>query len=83
MSRFFKSAAFPIIIVVVLAFFAQRLILSNGTETQAQDLERPRTKADEGKITYIKTNTECELGQVQHRSREEADHEIGIPSRPS
>ena len=26
MSRFFKSAAFPIIIVVVLAFFAQKLI---------------------------------------------------------
>ena len=26
MSRFFKSAAFPILIVVVLAFFAQQLI---------------------------------------------------------
>ena len=26
MSRFFKSAAFPILIVVVLAFFAQKLI---------------------------------------------------------
>ena len=26
MSRFFKSAAFPIIIVIVLAFFASRLI---------------------------------------------------------
>ncbi|MEA2286300.1 MAG: cell division protease FtsH, partial [Solirubrobacteraceae bacterium] len=33
MSRFFKSAAFPILIVVVLAFFAQRLI-SPGTEKQ-------------------------------------------------
>ena len=31
MSRFFKSAAFPILIVVVLAFFAQRLI-SPGTQ---------------------------------------------------
>ena len=30
MSRFFKSAAFPILIVVVLAFFAQKLI-SPGT----------------------------------------------------
>src|SRR3712207_1080590 len=29
MSRFFKSAAFPILIVVVLAFFAQRLISPN------------------------------------------------------
>src|SRR3954464_11474697 len=31
MSRFFKSAAFPILIVVVLAFFAQKLI-STGDE---------------------------------------------------
>ena len=30
MSRFFKSAAFPILIVVVLAFFAQKLIGSNS-----------------------------------------------------
>ena len=30
MSRFFKSAAFPIIIVIVLAFFASRLI--SGSE---------------------------------------------------
>src|SRR5258708_23632458 len=33
MSRFFKSAAFPILIVVVLAFFAQKLI-GNSSHTQ-------------------------------------------------
>ncbi|MEY2532668.1 MAG: cell division protease FtsH, partial [bacterium] len=33
MSRFFKSAAFPILIVVVLAFFAQKLI---SPDTQEQ-----------------------------------------------
>src|ERR1051326_7539047 len=33
MSRFFKSAAFPILIVVVLAFFAQKLI---GTSSKTQ-----------------------------------------------
>src|SRR3954464_13622393 len=33
MSRFFKSAAFPILIVVVLAFFAQKLI-SPGEQKQ-------------------------------------------------
>src|SRR3954468_12934272 len=31
MSRFFKSAAFPILIVVVLAFFAQKLISPGDT----------------------------------------------------
>ena len=33
MSRFFKSAAFPILIVVVLAFFAQKLIGSSTSKT--------------------------------------------------
>jgi cell division protease FtsH len=33
MSRFFKSAAFPILIVVVLAFFAQKLIGGTGSNT--------------------------------------------------
>src|ERR687895_26513 len=32
MSRFFKSAAFPILIVVVLAFFAQKLISPNNQQ---------------------------------------------------
>jgi cell division protease FtsH len=32
MRRFFRSAAFPILIVIVLAFFAQRLISPNKTE---------------------------------------------------
>ena len=32
MSRFFKSAAFPILIVVVLAFFAQKLISTGDTK---------------------------------------------------
>jgi len=40
MSRFFKSAAFPILIVVVLAFFAQKLIgnSSHGTPQTFGDL---------------------------------------------
>ena len=33
MSRFFKSAAFPILIVVVLAFFAQKLIGNSSHST--------------------------------------------------
>src|SRR5947209_17616145 len=40
MSRFFKNAAFPILIVVVLAFFAQKLIgnSSHGTRYTFGDL---------------------------------------------
>jgi cell division protease FtsH len=43
--RFFKSAAFPILLVVILAFVAQRVI-SPGTSTEApsySDLTNPKT----------------------------------------
>ncbi|HWE33762.1 MAG TPA: ATP-dependent zinc metalloprotease FtsH [Solirubrobacteraceae bacterium] len=46
MSRFFKSAAFPILIVIVLAFFAQKLIGSTNktpTPTFSQMLQYLRT----------------------------------------
>jgi cell division protease FtsH len=47
MSRFFKSAAFPILIVVLLAFFAQKLI-SDGNQkappTYGQFIEQLHTK---------------------------------------
>ena len=33
MRRFFRSAAFPILIVIVLAFFAQRLISGPSSDT--------------------------------------------------
>src|ERR1700722_9469239 len=41
MSRFFKSAAFPILIVVVLAFFAQKLIggTTHGAQYTFNDLQ--------------------------------------------
>jgi len=79
-SRFFKSAAFPIIIVVVLAFFAQRLILSNGTETQPKTWNDLVTKADEGKITYIKTNIESNSVKYSTDPEKKQITEIGIPS---
>jgi len=47
MSRFFKSAAFPILIVVVLAFFAQKLISTGDQKAPptygqfVQQLQRP------------------------------------------
>ena len=51
MSRFFKSAAFPILIVVVLAFFAQKLIGSSSNEpsytfgNSAQQLDNGQVKS--------------------------------------
>ena len=56
MSRFFKSAAFPIIIVVVLAFFAQKLILERGQQRQAGDLVRLRPEGRDQEVTCFKSD---------------------------
>ena len=45
MSKFFKSAAFPILIVVVLAFFAQKLI-SPGDRTPDPNYSEFLTQVD-------------------------------------
>src|SRR3954454_3828704 len=53
MSRFFKSAAFPILIVVVLAFFAQKLISPSSPtrETSYADFEQQLAAGDIAKAT--------------------------------
>ncbi|MHB1468383.1 MAG: ATP-dependent zinc metalloprotease FtsH [Solirubrobacteraceae bacterium] len=44
MSRFFKSAAFPILIVIVLAFFASKLIASSGSKQPSRTYQTFVTK---------------------------------------
>src|ERR687896_379000 len=56
MSRFFKSAAFPILIVVVLAFFAQKLI-SPGDRTPEPNYSQFLTQVDEGRVQNVTLNT--------------------------
>src|ERR671936_781943 len=56
MSRFFKSAAFPILIVVVLAFFAQKLI-SPGTHTHSPNYSGFLTQIDNGQVKSVTINT--------------------------
>ncbi len=52
MSRFFKSAAFPILIVVVLAFFAQKLI-GNSSHTQKQTFGNLLTQIQSGQVKTL------------------------------
>jgi cell division protease FtsH len=54
--RFFRSAAFPILIVVVLAFFAQRLI-SPGSGHETPDYNDFISKVDQGQIDSVTWNT--------------------------
>jgi cell division protease FtsH len=55
-SRFFKSAAFPILIVVVLAFFAQKLI-SPGTQEQDKTYSQFLTQIENGDVKKATLNT--------------------------
>ena len=52
MSRFFKSAAFPILIVVVLAFFAQKLI-GNSSHSQKQTFGNLLSQLDSGQVKSL------------------------------
>jgi cell division protease FtsH len=56
MSRFFKNAAFPILIVVVLAFFAQRLI-SPGEDKPKPTYGDFLTQVQNGDIKSVTLNT--------------------------
>ena len=56
MSRFFKSAAFPIIIVVVLAFFAQKLILEGGSSAKPATWSDFVSKVDDQQVTCFKSD---------------------------
>ncbi len=66
MSRFFKSAAFPILIVVVLAFFAQKLI---GSSTH-----QPR-------YTYGDLIQGLNAHQVQSLSVHESDNIVNLTTK--
>ena len=67
MSRFFKSALFPILIVVVLAFFAQRLIIGPGSP--------------EPKQTYSDFVSELSAGQVSSVDVRTKDNTIAVKLR--
>src|SRR5688500_7432170 len=56
MSRFFKSAAFPILIVIVLAFFASKLISDSGESTKPQFAQFMQ-QVEDGKVQAVVLRT--------------------------
>src|SRR5215212_1277456 len=77
MSRFFKSAAFPILIVVVLAFFAQRLIdPSEKGPTYDYSSFRSDLTSDNVKSAVIKTKDNTLV--VTLKDPPKAQHELGF-----
>ncbi len=76
MSRFLKSAAFPILIVIVLAFFAQRLI-SPGPEEQPPSYGDFITQLDRGDIKKVDVRTKDNVLVVTPREGKGKKYETG------
>src|SRR3712207_2918089 len=75
MSRFFKSAAFPILIVVVLAFFAQRLISPND-EPRTPDFPQFLAQVDNGQVKQIELRQKDNTAEV--RLDDGTKYEVGF-----
>ena len=78
MSRFFKSAAFPILIVIVLAFFASKLI-AGSDQVQAESFAGFLEQVDDGKVESVLLKTKDNSVEVTLRGAEKARYETGYP----
>ena len=77
MSRFFKSAAFPIIIVIVLAFFASRLISNADRAEPATFGEFLDQIEQEGQVKSVTLDTKD--NSVEVVLPDEKKYEVGFP----
>jgi cell division protease FtsH len=81
--RFFKSAAFPILLVVILAFVAQRVI-SPGSDVDPpsyNELIAPKTGLiASGKIKEVTVNTKDNTLDVTEKGEDGESYSTGYPS---
>jgi len=78
MSRFFKSAAFPILIVVVLAFFAQKLI-SPGPQTEKPQFGDFQQQLASGQVSEVDVKTKDNTIEVTKTDKKK--YEVGYPDQ--
>ncbi len=65
MNRFFKSAAFPIVVVILLAFLAQHMMFSGSSSSgQKRDWTTMQTDLDRGQVQALKHNARENSVQV-------------------
>src|SRR5690349_8442390 len=76
MSRFFKSAAFPILIVIVLAFFASKLIAS-GDQTKSPGYSGFLTQLQAGQVDTVTLKTKDDSAEVVLKGADKKRYEIG------
>ncbi len=74
MKRFFKSAAFPILLVVILAFVAQRVISPDSGE-KPPTYNEFLAMVDDGKIDSVTVNTKNNSLDVTEKAADGSDSE--------
>jgi cell division protease FtsH len=77
MSRFFKSAAFPILIVVVLAFFAQKLI-SPSADNHKPTYGDFQSQLTTGKLKTVDLRTKDNTVEVTPKPGQGSKYEVGF-----
>ncbi len=78
MSRFFKSAAFPILIVIVLAFFASKLI-SNQDQAPKASFATFLQQLDRGDIKNVTLRTKDNSMEVRLDRPDKNQYSVGYP----
>jgi cell division protease FtsH len=79
MSRFFKSAAFPILIVVVLAFFAQKLISPGPSASSKPQFGDFQQQLAAGEVRSVVMKTKDNTIQVTETDKHK--YEVGYPDQ--
>jgi cell division protease FtsH len=80
--RFFKSAAFPILLVVILAFIAQRVISSGGggeTHHYNELINQKTGLIVQGKVKEVDVNTKDNTLDVKLKINNEESFSTGYP----
>src|SRR3954471_6696457 len=76
MSRFFKSAAFPILIVIVLAFFASKLI-QNGNRAPATSYNQFLSQIDNDQVDNVVLRTKDNSAEVTLKGTDKKRYTTG------
>ena len=79
MRRFFRSAAFPILIVIVLAFFAQRLI-SPGTQEQTPSYDEFLSQVKNQPTSIRSVTFQQKTNTIDVEQQDEKTYSTGYPT---
>ncbi len=79
MRRFFRSAAFPILIVIVLAFFAQRL-LNNPSTTPPPTLSQFLAEVKSDPRSFDEVTFQPKDNTIQVKQQDGKEYSVGYPN---